>query len=487
MRFFPSDYDDEEFDDSSDGFQGDLDFLVSEFESQNREQFSARELIELFRHYTNSNGEHNPFKLDQYAKMVIELGIQTFPYIPVFTLHMVEWLLHEHKYKKAHKYLDQALSYNPLDPTLVLMKGILFGHEGARKLAFDSVHQAISMVGDDEGLYEDFLDMVLHFEQFDLAEPIAQKALEYDSEIIPILEKYINRTEDTHIIRMLIPAVEAQIEKDPYMAEAWYLLGLAFHGMDEFEKAIGAFDYAVTINDNFADAWLGLIEAKYENEEYEGVVQDYQELVKKFPQKSMEPIEGLYAWSLHETGNSLKSREVYKQILKKFPTDAECWYSLGLTYHHEEQYQVALPYLEKAYQLDPSEADYGIVLASAYFGLNLTDKWKRLYEELGESFPFESELWLDWGVALYEIGESGEALDITETGLENNPQNIQLLYRLAALFYLTGNKDMGLMVLEKALEIDPTEYQGIFTFAPELKNSIKIRTLIGKFKFNSDQ
>ena len=132
------------------------------------------------------------------------------------------------------------------------------------------------MAGNDEALYEDFLDMVLHFEQYDLADPISRKALEYDAEIITVLEKYINRTEENHIIRMLIPAVEAQIDKDPYMAEAWYLLGLAYHGLDEFEEAIKAFDYAVTINDNFADAWIGLVESKYENEIYESVVSDYE-------------------------------------------------------------------------------------------------------------------------------------------------------------------------------------------------------------------
>jgi tetratricopeptide (TPR) repeat protein len=481
MRFFPSDYDDDDFDESFDGFQGDVDSLANDFESKKREQFTARELIELFRYYTNPSEQRNPFQLDQYAKMVIELGIQTFTYIPVFTLHMVEWLVHEHKYKKAHKYVDQALGYNPMDPTLVLIRGIVHGHEGARKLAFDFIHQALDMAGDDESLYEDFLDMVLHFEQYDLAAPIAKKALVYDAEIIPILEKYINRTEETHIIKMLIPAVEAQIDKDPYMAEAWYLLGLAYHGVDEFDEAIKAFDYAVTINDTFMDAWIGLVEARYENEDYENVVSDYEQLIKKFPEKSMEDIDGLYAWSLHEVGLSSKSREIYKGILKRFPQDAECWYSLGLTYHHEEQYQVAMPYLEKAYQLDPSEVDYGVVLASAYFGTNQTEKWKRLYEELSETFPFEPELWLDWGVALYENGEAGDALDITETGLENNPQSIQLLYRLAALFYLTGNKDMGLMVLEKALEFDATEYTGMFTFAPELKNSLKILTLIGKY------
>ncbi len=110
----------------------------------------------------------------------------------------------------------------------------------------------------------------------------------------------------------------------------------------------------------------------------------------------------------------------------------------GLTYHHEEQYQVALPYLEKAYQLDPSESDYGVVLASAYFGTNQTDKWKRLYEDLSEAFPFEPELWLDWGVALHESGESGEALDITESGLENNPAKYSTVISFGSFVLYNG-------------------------------------------------
>ena len=85
MRFFPSDYDDDDFDESFDGYQGDVDALASDFESKKRDQFSARELIGLFRYYTNPSGKGNPFQLDHYAKSVIELGIQTFPYIKYHT------------------------------------------------------------------------------------------------------------------------------------------------------------------------------------------------------------------------------------------------------------------------------------------------------------------------------------------------------------------------------------------------------------------
>jgi tetratricopeptide (TPR) repeat protein len=482
MSFFPSDWEDEDFEENYDSFQGDVDGLVSDFESKSRDTFTARELIELFRYYSSQIPDSpDHFHSEKYARMVIEIGIQKFPYIPIFTLHMVEWLMRENKYRKAHKYLEQATAYTPFEPSLMMMKSILLSHEGARKLAFDILNNTIEIIGDDDALLEDFLDMVLHYEQFDLAEPIAKKAIKVDADIIPILEKYLSKTEESHIIEMLIPAIEAQIDKDPYMAEAWFVLGSAQMALSNYEKALTAQDYAVTINDNFADAWHALAECHYELQHFQIVIDIYENLTIKFPKKSLEPIDGLYAWSLHEVGNSIKSREVYKQILKRSPNDAECWYSLGLTLQHENQFNIAIAYLEKAYQLDPTEADYGIVLAAAYFGDNQTEKWQNLYEEISDAFPFEPELWLDWGVALYETGQTEKALNITETALENNPHSIHLLYRLSALCYLSGNHDLSLMVLEKALEFDSDEYHTMFIFAPELKKSVKIMALITKF------
>ncbi len=482
MSFFPSDWEDDDFDENEDGFQGDVDSLVSDFENKSRESFTARELIELFRYYTSQlPGSANPFHLEKYARMVIELGIQTFPYVPIFTLHMVEWLMNEGKYKKAHKYLDQATAYTPFEPSLMMIKAILHSHEGARKLAFDSLKSALNIIGDDEGLMEDFLDMVLHYEQYDLADPIATKAVELDAEVLPILEKYLSKTEEPHIIAMLIPAIEAQINKDPYMSEAWFVKGTAHMALQQHNQAAEALDYAVTINEDFIDAWHALAESVYELQEFNRVIEIYEDLVQRFPKRPMDMIEGLYAWSLHETGQTLKSREVYKKILKKTPEDAECWYSLGLTYHHEGQYSLAIPYLERAFQLEGMEADYGIVLASAYFGDHQKDKWSELYTDLSERFPFEPELWLDWGVALHETGDTDKALDVTETGLENNPGSIQLLYRLSALCYVSGNTELGLLVLEKALEIEPSEHKGIFVFAPELAKSMKVISLISKF------
>lgn len=486
MSFFPSDWDDD-FEDGFESFHGDLNKLAQEFESRSRDSFSARELLELFKHYTvNAPLGKNPFLLEKYAKMVVEIGVQSFPYMPIFTLHMVELLIQEGKHKKALRYIEQSLEYNAFESTLLMMRAIVYAHEGARKNAFDALDEALQSVGLDDQILEDFLDMVMHYDQIDLAEPIAAKAIEAKAEIIPIFEKYLNKNDDHQIVKMMIPAINAQIDNDPYMSEAWYLLGVSYAAIEEHSKAIEAFDYAVTIKEDFSDAWMGYIESEYELQNYSSVVEKFEDLRNKFGKEKTSNIEGLYAWSLHEVGRSEESRKVYKSLVKKSPEDSENWYSLGLTYHHDGEYGKAIPFLEKAWSIDSLESDYGIVLASAYFGNHDVEKWSVLYKELSEQFPLEADIWLDWGLALYEIGEVEQSIEVTEQGIGHNPQAVVLLYRFAALLYLNGDMTAGLLLLEKALEFDFKEYETLFTFAPQLKKSNSILQLIAKYSEGSN-
>ena len=137
--------------------------------------------------------------------------------------------------------------------------------------------------------------------------------------------------------------------------------------------------------------------------------------------------------------------------------------------------------IRKAYELDSIEVDYGLVLATSYVATNNTEKWEALFEQLSTEFPFQPEVWLDWGVALHENGEINKALDITEQGLENSPRNPALLYRMGALCYLSGNQDVAILILERALELNAQEHFTLFIFAPELKKAIRVLECISRF------
>lgn len=478
MSFFPSDWDDED----EEEFNGNVEELVKEFEGHKREDFSPRELLEIFRYYSMDHlfsGSDSSGKT--HMKMVLELGMAQFPYIPVFTLHMVELLMGEKNYRLARKYISQAKEYNAFEPALFFMEAVVLSLEGREEKAVEVMNNGLELAADDEETLEDFLELLLFYARFEMALPVLEKALRQGQDVSYILEKWLDISTNKDQVGKIVPLLERMVDENPYSEDAWYLLGTAFLELENHEKSAWAFDFAVTINENFLEAWTGYLESVYEIGKYAEFIQHLREQELRFPAGAFEDLQGLLAWSLYETGSLTESRSLYRKVLKKNGQDSESWYSMGLTYHYEQNFAAALPYLERAYELNPSEADYGIVLAAAYFGLQEKEKWDAMYDILSQEHPEEEEIYLDWGIALHETGETDRALEITQMGLKQNPNSFRLMYRLAAICYITGQQAAAEYLLETALSVNAEEHAQMFIFAPELKKAGSLLRIIARF------
>ena len=477
MAFFPSDWDDEE----QEGFDGNVEELVKEFESRKREDFSPRELIEIFKFYSyNQLSSHHTEKVFGLMKVVLEQGIEQFPYIPIFAIHLAEMLIRENNYRLAKKYISKAKEYNNFEPAFFFLEATIYSLEGRKDKAREATREGLLLTGDDEQSLQDFLEILIHYGQSELALTVLDRCLELKADINYILEKWLAQTDDSKVIESLIPALERIVDNEPYSEESWYLLGNAYATIENYHQASDAFDYAVTINENFLEAWLGFLESLYEVGEYPAFIKHYNEQQPRFHPNAFEELKGLLAWSYYETGKIKEARNIYREVLKSNPDDSESWYSNGLTWHYAGDYAGAIPYLKRAWELNPKEADYGIVLAAAYFGNNEDDKWQLLYELLADEFPDEEEVWLDWGVALHETGDTDKAIEITQNALTNIPGNHKLLYRMTALCYLTGQKKVAEYLLDTALQINSEDHVQMFIFAPELKKSGSLLRIIAK-------
>ena len=159
MSFFSSDWDDE---DEEDVFQGDVDALVRDFESKQRSNFSAREWLELYRYYASQfPAQTGQYRADTYIKVILEKAINQFPYMSIFTLHLVEWLIKDQKYAKARTAITQALQYTPFEPALGFMQALIQSIQGNKKKALDELTSVLQNVGDEEAMLEDFLEISL--------------------------------------------------------------------------------------------------------------------------------------------------------------------------------------------------------------------------------------------------------------------------------------------------------------------------------------
>jgi tetratricopeptide (TPR) repeat protein len=125
------------------------------------------------------------------------------------------------------------------------------------------------------------------------------------------------------------PSIEAQ---DPlFQALVWTLAGHQFLAQQQSDQALSAFEQALRIQPDFADAWAGLASA-YES-------------MKKYP-------EAAKSW---------------EEAVRLRPNVAVYWYSLGLTYQKLLRFDDAIHSHEQAVALKPDYCEAWMRLGSVYW------------------------------------------------------------------------------------------------------------------------
>lgn len=478
MSFFPFDNEDED-----DGleYNGDIEKLVADYESRKKDEYSASELLFIFRFYSLQELSNEGGMSINRIKHVLVEGISQFPYMSVFAIHMAEVCITEKNYRIARQYIQEALAYSPMDSLLQLFQTILLSIEGKKVKANSLLRDILSKIINEPETLEEMMEVLMFHKQLDLAKPVFEKCLEQNVAVEHILETFYQLNGDQESMKKVLPMAEAVLDKDPYNAESWFMLGGIFNELKNTERAEWAFDYSCTISEQFFEARVGYLEAIYQNEKYSVFIEKFDIAKQEFGDALMAPLKGLYAWSHFEIEDVDKARKTYRKILKNYPKDNESWYSLGLTYHYQQKYSQAIPLLENAYRIAPGEPDYGVVLAAAYFGTREYEKANNLYDTLSDQFPENPEIWIDWSTCVYETGTPDEALMIIEAGLKHIPYSVGLMYRMGALCYLVRQKETGLFIMANALQINPEEHILMFKFAPELKKSTAILKLIAEY------
>src|SRR5437868_4519582 len=85
--------------------------------------------------------------------------------------------------------------------------------------------------------------------------------------------------------------------------------------------------------------------------------------------------EALIQGLTHHRGGQLQAAEqLYRQVLQADPEQADAWHLLGVLAHQVGQPAVALDYIGRAIQLNPSMAAYHANLGTVYQALGRLDE-----------------------------------------------------------------------------------------------------------------
>jgi len=223
-------------------------------------------------------------------------------------------------------------------------------------------------------------------------------------------------------------------------ARAWFSVGYL---VKESEEQVSAYDHAIRLDPNLAQAYNNRGNAKYNLEQHQAAIADYNEAIRLAP-KFADAYDNRGA-----TKAALKQYQAaiedYNEAIQLNPEDATPYHNRGFAKATLKQYQAAIADFDKAIRLDPEYAAAYYKRGGAKASLEQHQAAIADYNEVIRLEPRFVATYVNLGVSLRELKRKGEARS-----------NFQIALRLAQE---AGDEKLATQVTNLIREMDNSETQ----------------------------
>jgi tetratricopeptide (TPR) repeat protein len=140
---------------------------------------------------------------------------------------------------------------------------------------------------------------------------------------------------------------------------------------------------------------------------------------------------GQAAFSLEREGKTAEAEAAWKEISLHHPSSSEPLAHLGLLEARQEHYPEAIAFYRKAMALNPAMPGLQLNLGLAYFKAGDYRQAIVELDPLLKTQPGDQRLIILIGMSHYGLGQFAAAAPYLKQGVDNDPQNLNLLLTLA--------------------------------------------------------
>lgn len=446
---------------------------LSKFESMLKTNhvlfFDSEEFENIIHHYLNQG------KI-ALAKKAIKLGLDQHPTSINLRLFKVEVYVFEDKLSKAEELLNELYSIDPLNEEIYIQKANILSKRDNHERAIDVLKKAIELTDDLVDLYSLIGMEYLFLDQYEEAKVYFMKCLEQDIEDYSALYnviycfEFLNQNEDA------ISYLNIFLDQNPYCEVAWHQLGKQYVVLKNYEKALTAFDFAIISDDSFVGAYLERGKVLEQLKRYNEAIENYSITLK---------LDEPTSFALLRIGScyeKLKNNELavqyYYQTVHEDPLLDKGWIAITKFYNKQKNYQKALYYINKALNIDSENVIYWKLYSQINHRLNFYEEAERGFKRTLELGNYELNTWLSRGDLLIKLGELEAAIYNFEQAVEFYPENAELEYRLAGLYFSTNENNKGKFHLKNGLKYNDEFSFIIDELFPEVSNKILVKSII---------
>ncbi len=459
----------------------DYNLSLSKFESMLKTNkvlfFDSEEFEEIILHYLDMGKA-------ALAKKALKLALEQHPKSTGLKLVQVEMLVYDDKLELAEKILNELYAIEPNNEEIYIQKANICSKRDQHEKAVELLKIALKYTDDLADVYNLIGMEYLFMDNFEMAKTNFINCLEEDLEDQSALYNVVYCFEFLDQNQDAIQFLKKYIDKNPYSEIAWHQLGRLHYSVKEYEDAIRAYEYATLIDDEFVGAFMEKAKAYERLKNYEKAIESYSRTIELDDATSYAL---LRMGKCHEKlGNTALALKYFNQTVHEDPLLDKGWIAITDFYVRQKNYQKALYFVNKALAIDNQNKLYWKRFASINKKMGFFEEATFGYKKAVEYGETSLDVWLFWVDILQFQGEFMAAVQTLLQATEYYPEENEIEYRLAGLYYLLTDTTKAKFHLSNALRLNAANSKLLKNSFPSVWEKKSVQNYIKKYTGTND-
>lgn len=455
----------------------DYNLSLSKFESMLKTNkvlfFDSEEFEEIILHYLDMGKA-------ALAKKALKLGLDQHPKSVGLKLVQVEMLVFDDKLDIAEKLLNELYAIEPNNEEIYIQKANIYSKRDQHEKAVEFLKIALTYTEDFADVYNLIGMEYLFMDKLEQAKESFIKCLEEDLEDQSALYNVVYCFEFLDQNLDAIAYLTKYIDKNPYSEIAWHQMGRLYYDLKDYENAIRAFDYATLIDDEFLGAFMEKAKAYERMKQYEEAIESYNRTIALDDATSYAL---LRIGKCHERlGNTALAIKYYNETVHEDPLLDKGWIAITDFYIRQKNFQKALFFVNKALAIDNQNRLYWKRYAKINKEMNFFEEAEFGFRKAVEFGDTELDTWLFWVNILQFLGEFDTAIQTLLQASEYFPEENEIEYRLAGLYFMAQETTKAKYHLSNGLRLNFDNYILLEDLFPVVWTNKAVRNYIEKYK-----
>lgn len=455
----------------------DYNLSISKYESMLKTNkvlfFDSEEFEDIILHYLDM-GKAN------LAKKALKLALEQHPKSTGLKLVQVEMLVYDDKLDQAEKMLNDLFAIEPNNDEIYIQKANIYSKRDDHEKAVELLKTALEYTDDYADVYNLLGMEHLFMDNLELAKENFIKCLEEDPEDQASLYNVVYCYEFLDQNQQAIDYLNKYIDLNPYSEIAWHQIGRLNYGLKNYQEAIRAFDYATLIDDEFMGAFMEKAKAHERLKQYEEAIENYNKTIELDDATSYALLR--IGKCYEKLGNKPLALKYYNKTVHEDPLLDKGWIAITDFYVREKNFTKALYFVNKALAIDNQNALYWKRFGTINKKVNLFEEAELGYRKAVEFGDFQLDTWLFWVDTLQFLGEFDFAIQTLLQATEYFPEEYQVEYRLAGLYFMLGDDKKGKFHISNGLRLNFKNHTILEDLFPVVWQRKMVQNAINKYR-----